>query len=69
MSSEIVSHNTVFEITEKVSFNIASIASYVYILSGQKFNKSANSDQFWPVSENLKKKVKRDILGIFKHCA
>ena len=27
---------TVFEITEKVSFNIASEASYVYFLSGQK---------------------------------
>ena len=27
------------KITEKVSFNIASEASYVYILSGQKFNK------------------------------
>ena len=27
---------TVFEITEKVSINIASKASYVYILSGQK---------------------------------
>ena len=29
------------KITEKVSFNIASEASYVYILSGQKFNKNA----------------------------
>ena len=27
------------KITEKVSFNIASEASYVYILSGQKFIK------------------------------
>ena len=27
----------VFEIIEKVSFNIAIEASYVYILSGQKF--------------------------------
>ena len=29
------------KITEKVSFNIASEASYVYILSGQKFIKNA----------------------------
>ena len=29
------------KITEKVSFNIASKASYVYILSGQKFIKNA----------------------------
>ena len=28
------------KITEKVSFNIASVASYVYILSGQKFTKN-----------------------------
>ena len=28
-------------ITEKVAFNIASEASYVYILSGQKFIKNA----------------------------
>ena len=32
---------TVFEITEKVSFNIASEASYVYSLSGQKLIKNA----------------------------
>ena len=30
-----------FKITEKVSFNIANEASYTYILSEQKFNKSA----------------------------
>ena len=29
----------VWKITEKVSFNIASEASYVYIISGQKFIK------------------------------
>ena len=29
------------KITEKVSFNIASEASYVYILSGQKLIKNA----------------------------
>ena len=38
------------KITEKVSFNIASEASYVYILSGQKFIKNAKNgqfDEFW----------------------
>ena len=34
------------KITEKVSFNIASEASYVYILSGQKFIKNAKIGQF-----------------------
>ena len=34
------------KITEKVSFNIASEASYVYILSGQKFIKNAKNAQF-----------------------
>ena len=31
------------KITEKVSFNIASEASYVYILNGQKFIKYAKN--------------------------
>ena len=31
------------KITEKVPFNIASDASYVYILSGQKFIKNAQN--------------------------
>ena len=34
------------KITENVSFNIASEASYVYILSGQKFIKNAKKG-FW----------------------
>ena len=34
------------KITQKVSFNIASEASYVYILSGQKFIKNAEKGQF-----------------------
>ena len=34
------------KITEKVSFNIASEASYVYILSGQKLFKDAKNDPF-----------------------
>ena len=41
-----IDHNTqCLKITEKVSFNIASKASYIYILSGQKFIESgANED-------------------------
>ena len=34
------------KITEKVSFKIASEASYVYILRGQKYVKSAKNGQF-----------------------
>ena len=35
-----------FKITEKVSFNIVSEASYVSTLSGQKFIKNAKNGQF-----------------------
>ena len=35
------------KITEKVAFSIASEASYVYILSGQKFIKNAKNGPFW----------------------
>ena len=42
------------KIIEKVSFNIASEASYVYILSGQKLLKNAKNGPFWRVFENLK---------------
>ena len=34
------------KITEKVSFNIAIEASYVYILSGQKLIKNAKNGHF-----------------------
>ena len=37
----------------------ASEASYVYILSGQKFIKNAKNGQFWRVFENLKFEVKQ----------
>ena len=47
------------KITEKVSFNIASEASYVYILSGQKLIKNAKNGPFWWVFENLKLAVKQ----------
>ena len=43
------------KITEKVAFNIASEASYVYIFSGQKLIKNAKNGQFWRVFENLTK--------------
>ena len=41
------------KITEKVAFSFASEASYVYILSGQKFIKNAKNCQFWRLFENL----------------
>ena len=37
------------KITEKVSFNIASEASYVYILSKQKLIKNTKNGPFWRV--------------------
>ena len=46
-------------ITEKVSFNVASIASYIYILSGQKITKNAKNGQFCRPFENLKLAVKQ----------
>ena len=45
--------------TDKVSLNFASVASYVYILSGQKLIKNAKNGQFWRVFENLKIAVKQ----------
>ena len=47
------------KITEKVSSNIASEASYVYILSGQKLIKNAKNGPFWRIFENLKLAVKQ----------
>ena len=47
------------KITEKVSFNIASEASYVDILSGQKLIKNAKNGPFWRVFEKLKVAVKQ----------
>ena len=69
------------KITEKVSFNIASEASYVYILTVQKLNENAKNCPFWRVFENLElavkqcyqkgqklvKKVKWVILGYFQN--
>ena len=42
-------HARCLKITEKISFNIASEASYVYILSGQKLIKNAKNSPFWRV--------------------
>ena len=47
------------KIIEKVAVNIASEASYVYILSGQKLIKNAKNGPFWQVFENLKLEVKQ----------
>ena len=47
------------KITEKSPLNIASEASYVYILSGQKLIKNAKNGPFWRVFENLKLTVKQ----------
>ena len=45
------------KLTEKVAFNIASEASYVYMLSGQKFIKNATK---WSIfMEKLKLVVKQ----------
>ena len=49
------------KITEKVSFNIASETSYVYILIGQKLIKNAKNGEFWPNSNAT-------FWVIFKHC-
>ena len=56
------------KIAQKVAFNMASEASYVYILSGQKLIKN---DQFWRVFDNLSLAVKtvlpdRSILKVQK---
>ena len=47
------------KIREKVSFNIASEASYVWIFIGQNFFKNAKNGQFWQVLKNLKLAVKQ----------
>ena len=56
---EVLPQVTMFEIIKIVSFNIASEASYVYILSGQKLIKNVKNCQFWRVFENLKFAVKQ----------
>ena len=48
-----VGQSRCLKITEKVSFNIASEARYVYILRGQKLSKNAKNGLIWRVFENL----------------
>ena len=50
---------TVVENHKKVSFNIASEASYICIMSGKKFIKNAKNGPFWRVFENLKLAVQQ----------
>ena len=57
--SNLIPSSQCLEIAPKVAFNIASEASYVYILSGQKFIENAKNGQFWRVFENLKLAVKQ----------
>ena len=47
-------------ITENVSFNNASEASYIYILSGQQYIKNAKIGPFWRIFEHLKLAVIQD---------
>ena len=47
-------YHGVWKLQKKVSLNIASKASYFYILNGQKMAKNAKNGQFWQVFENLK---------------
>ena len=46
------------KIVQKVAFNVASEACYVYILRRQKSIKKAKNSQFWRVFENLNLAVK-----------
>ena len=48
-SQKIEEMHSVWKSQKKVSFNIASEASYVYILSGQKLIKNAKNGEFWQV--------------------
>ena len=47
------------KITEKVSFNIASEASYIHNFSWQKFIKNDKTGWFWRIFQNLKIAVKQ----------
>ena len=46
------------KLSQKVAFNIASEASYIYNLSRQKFLNNAKNAPFWRVFENFKLGVK-----------
>ena len=51
---DLVVHARCLKISEKVSFDIASEASYVYILSEQKLIENAINGPIWRVCESLK---------------
>ena len=70
--SRILDHLTqsrCLKITEKVSFNRASEASFVYILSGRKINKKAKNGEFlktwslWPNSVTRQVSFNRTKIG------
>ena len=52
------------KIPEKVSFNNASEASYVYILSGQKLIKNAKNCPIWRVFESAPISVLGEATGV-----
>ena len=56
-------HEMCLKIANNVSFKIASEASYVYILSGQKLIKNAQKWSILVIFENA------TFLVIFNHCA
>ena len=58
-SSYVMLLHGVWKSQKKVSFTIASDASYIYILSGLKFIKNVKNSQFWRVFEHLKFTVKQ----------
>ena len=63
---------TVFENLKKISFNNASEASYVYILSGQKLLKNSQNsqfDEFWYIVACGQTVLPdRFRIPIFSHC-
>ena len=65
-SSVLLYKRTVFENPQKVSFNIASEASYVYILRGQKLIKNAKKCFICRKSASLSTSVKGEDVKKFK---
>ena len=63
-SLKVSCHALCLKIAEKIAFNIASEASNVYILSGQKLIENAKNGPLWRVFEKLKLAVRN--LYVFK---
>ena len=57
--SNLIPSSQCLKLAQKVAFNIASEASYIYILSGQKFIENAKNSQFGEFLKNLKLAVKQ----------